>query len=254
MTVLRTSHNLKHQASAVPPRRGPHAILSGLWKAVAGSLLIDPLVWSLPHPVVEPGFAERGALLCAVLTIPFLKQAWVCSRIAALRKGNREAVHGKTKRARGLFLTALLAVLILKPLLVGRVDNVVALILLLFVVFGAIKSVKSALEREKATRELFKDSPLYHISQWQAQLVTIVGIPLMLARAVSLFTTWSSPPVEPSLAAIVGFMVSCALLAMLKPERRLFIGSCSRCRHPVPIVFVDYGSCPLCDERLSPPC
>lgn len=254
MTVLRTSHNLKHQASAAQPRPGPHAILSGLWKVVAGSLLIDPLLWSLPHPVVEAGVAERGALLCALVTIPFLNQAGICSRIAALRKGNKEAVHGKTRRARGLFLAALVAVVLLKPLLVGRVDNVVALIFLLFVLFGAIKSVKAALEKERATRELFKDSPLYHISQWQAQLVTVVGIPFMLARAVSLFTTWSSPSYESSPAAIVGFMVSCALLAMLKPERRLFIGSCSQCRHPVPIVFVDYGSCPRCDERLSPPC
>jgi len=225
-----------------------------LWKIVAGSLLIDPIIWSLPHPVIESSLAERGALLCALVTIPFLNQAGVCSRIASLRKGNKAAVHGKTKRARGLFLTALVAVLLLKPLLVGRVDNVVALIFLLFILFGAIKSVKAALEKEKATRELFKDSPLYHISQWQAQLVTVVGIPFMLARAVSLFTTWGSPPYESYSAAIVGFVVSCALLAMLKPERRLFIGSCSRCRHPAPIVFVDYGSCPLCDERLSPPC
>lgn len=143
--------------------------------------------------------------------------------------------------------------IVLKPLLVGRVDNIAALILVAFLVLGAIKSAKHAIDKEKASRELFKDSPWSHISQWEAQLVTILGIPMLLARAVSIFTTVSATADAAHTSTLVGFFVSAILLAMLKPERRFFVGFCGRCKHPVPIVFVDYGSCPLCDERLSLP-
>lgn len=251
MTVLRTSQKLKQQPSASRVRRGPHSVLSALWKIVTGSLLIDPLVWPLSHPLLNQTIAERGALLCALFTIPFLNQAWVCSRVAALRKGNREVVDGSTKRSRTLFVAVLTAGLLLKPILVGRSDNVLALVLMIFLVLGALKSIKHALEKEKATRELFKDSPTTHIAQWQAQLVTIVGLPFMFARGVSFLTTWGCESASSAPLAFVGFLSSCALLAMLRPDRRFFIGFCVRCKHPVPIVFVDYGSCPLCDDRLS---
>ena len=251
MTVLRTPQKLKQQPSFPSPRRGPHFILTGLWKIVAFSLLIDPLLWSLPHPTIPEAFAQRGALLCALLTLPFLNQASMCNRVSALRRGNKAAVEGKTKRFRGLFLAMLVTAVGLKPLLVGRVDNAVALVLVAFLVLGAIKSAKHAIEKEKASRELFKDSPWSHISQWQAQLVTILGVPIMFARAVSIFTAVSVTADTAHTSALVGFVVSAILLAMLKPEKRFFLGFCGRCKHPVPIVFVDYGSCPLCDERLS---
>lgn len=253
MTVLRTPQKLKQQPFFPPSRRGPHSILAGLWKIVAISLLIDPLLWSLPHPILSQAIAEQGALLCALLSFPFLNQASICNRVSALRRGNKAAVEGKTKRFRGLFLVPLVIALLLKPLLVGRVDNVVALVLVMVLVLGAIKSAKHAIDKEKASRELFKDSPWSHISQWEAQLVTIFGIPIMLARAVSIFTTSSATADAAHTSTLVGFFVSAFLLAMLKPEKRFFIGFCGRCKHPVPIVFVDYGSCPLCDERLSPP-
>lgn len=249
MTVLRTRQKLKHQPSSPPTRRGPHSILSALWKIVALSLLLDPLLWSLPHPTLPQAIAERAALLCSLLTLPFLKQASVCHRVGALRRGNKAAVDGKSKRSRGMFVALLILAILLKLLLVGRVDNVAAVVLVAFLVFGAIKSAKNAIEKEKASRELFKDSPWSHISQWEAQLVTIVGIPIMLARVVSLCATLSVDATP--FSNLAAFLVSAILLAMLRPEKRFFLGFCERCKHPVPIVFVDYGSCPLCDERLS---
>jgi hypothetical protein len=253
MTVLRTPQKLKHQPSSPAPRRGPHSILTRLWKVVAISLLIDPLLWSLPHPILPQAIAEQGALLCALLTIPFLNQVSICNRVSALRRGNKAALEGKTKRFRGIFLALLLIALVLKPLMVGRVDNVATLVLVAFLVLGAIKSAKHAIEKEKASHELFKNSPWSHISQWEAQLVTILGAPMMFARAVSLLLTLGATADTATLSTLVGFLVSATLMTMLKPERRFFIGFCGRCKHPVPIVFVDYGSCPLCDERLSTP-
>jgi hypothetical protein len=143
----------------------------------------------------------------------------------------------------------LVLAIVVKPLLVGRVDNVAAVVLIAFLIFGAVKSAKHAIEKEKASRELFKDSPWSHISQWEAQLVTILGIPIMLARVVSLCATLGADATP--LSTLGAFLVSAILLSMLKPEKRFFVGFCGRCKHPVPIVFVDYGSCPLCDERLS---
>ncbi len=252
MTVLRTPQKLNPQPSAPPVRRGPYGILSILWKVVAGSLFLDPLLWSLSHPMMTELAAERGALLCGLLTIPFLNQGWICSRVSLLRKGNRKLIDGKSKHSRKLLVALLTAGVILKPLLLGRLDNVVAAILVGFLVLGAIKSVKHTIEKDKETRELFQDSPQAHIAQWQAQLVTIVGIPFMLAIAVSLLTTYSYLSASNSTLAAAGFLTSGLLLAMLKPEKRFFVGFCARCKHPAPIAYVDYGSCPRCDERFSP--
>jgi hypothetical protein len=252
MTVLRTTQKLKQQPSSPSHRRGPHFILNSAWKIIAASLLLDPLLWSLPHPTLSQTIADSGALICGLITLPFVNQAAMCNRVSVLRKGNKAAVDGKGKRLRGLFVILLLLGVLAKPLMVGRIDNIVALTLVLFLVFGAITSAKHALEKEKAARELFKESPWSHISQWEAQLITILGIPIMLARAVSSFVTLAAGPETP-LSAFVAFLVSATLLAMLRPERRFFVGFCQQCKHPVPIVFVDYGSCPLCDERLSPP-
>jgi hypothetical protein len=148
-------------------------------------------------------------------------------------------------------LALLVLAILLKPLLVGRVDNAMTLVLVAFLALGAIKSAKQAIDKEKASREMFKDSPWSHISQWEAQLVTILGIPIMLARAVSICATLGVTADSSGLVPLVGFVASALLLGMLKPEKRFFLGFCERCKHPVPIVFVDYGSCPRCDKRLS---
>jgi hypothetical protein len=37
---------------------------------------------------------------------------------------------------------------------------------------------------------------------------------------------------------------------MLRPNRDLFVGMCKSCKHPVPIVFQDLGSCLHCDANL----
>jgi hypothetical protein len=249
MTVLRTQQKLKHQPSSPPNHRGPHSILSVIWKLISLSLLLEPLLWSLPHPNLPQAIAERAALLCSILTLPFLNQASVCNRVGALRRANKAAVDGKSKRFRGIFVALLILAILLKPLLVGRVDNMAAVVLVAFLIFGAIKSARYAIEKEKSSRELFKDSPWSHISQWEAQLVTIVGIPIALARVVSLCSTLSVAATP--LSNLAAFLVSGILLAMLRPEKRFYLGFCEQCKHPVPIVFVDYGSCPLCDKRLS---
>jgi hypothetical protein len=89
-----------------------------------------------------------------------------------------------------------------------------------------------------------------HIEQWQTQLITIFILPAMAARAISLTITLTDYSQDRMLWCGAGMLMSALLLAMLKPKKEYFVGVCQRCKHPVPVVFVEFGSCPLCDETL----
>jgi hypothetical protein len=89
-----------------------------------------------------------------------------------------------------------------------------------------------------------------HIEQWQTQLIIIFALPALTARAVSMVMSMADYSHDRIVWCAAGVLMSALLLAMLKPKKEYFVGVCQRCKHPVPIVFVEFGSCPLCDEKL----
>lgn len=137
-----------------------------------------------------------------------------------------------------------------KALLLPRLDNIVALFFLLCLVIGALKTFQQALKDTKVLRDTHRNNPKIQIDQWQMQLVVIFLLPMIAARAVSICLSAANTEPDQLAWCGTGLLTSGLLLSMLKPKRTCFIGVCQKCKHPVPIVFVEFGSCPRCDDKL----
>jgi hypothetical protein len=185
------------------------------------------------------------------MTLPFLNQGGICRMVSRLRAHNKKHLESRSTLIGGIVLGGLVLMLSVKLLLLPRIDNAVALIFVLCVVFGAFKTFRQALKDTKSSRDTLSETPMSHIEQWQTQLVIIFLAPILGARAISLCLSLADVSKDHPLWWGGGIAISALFLAMLKPKRELFVGVCHRCKHPVPIVFVEFGSCPLCDETVG---
>ena len=118
------------------------------------------------------------------------------------------------------------------------------------VVVAIAASFRTALKQQRIERDLMAEKPWLQIERWEMQLVTLVLIPLVAARAISLCGVFIAAPADDVVTRLPFLIVSALFLGMLKPDKRLFLGHCKRCKLSVPIVLVDYGSCIRCDQRL----
>jgi hypothetical protein len=239
-----------HTRPLSPRGRSPFATLSNFWLLITASLLLDPLVAEYSSHSVPAELSLRIATLCAAITLPFLNQARICRLISRLRLHHKKHLESHSTLISGLILGGLCLTFAVKVVLLPRIDTVVGLVFLLCIALGALKTFRQALLGAKPSINQPFTTPLMHIEQWQTQLIAIFILPTIAARAVSLSMTLTDYTNDRMLWCGTGMFMSALLLAMLKPKKAYFVGVCQRCKHPVPIVFVEFGSCPLCDEKL----
>ncbi len=150
-----------------------------------------------------------------------------------------------------MLITATTLVAAAKFLALSHFNNFVGLIFSIMLLLGIVASLRHAIENARIHGQALKDSPWLQLSLWEKQLIIIFTIPIVTARLVSLLGALSVSTGEVTLLSAVCFGASVLLLLTLKPQRANYIGMCAKCETPIPIVFVEYGSCPACNQELA---
>jgi hypothetical protein len=240
--------NLNTQLKA--PRIGPHTRLTWFWKAVFGSLILDGLILLLEPGAITPQLARLGAILCALLTLPFIDQEKLARGLALLRSRPSDTKSDKSKLVKiGIVLAVALALMI-KLSSLPEIRSVAALAIAAILVFGAWVTIQHVLKTLNEQRDLIASSPAQRVKLWENQIVAIVALPIIAARAPSLLGALSYSQGDSYLVTLSCLATTVLLLMITKPKRSAYIGSCRRCKAPVPVAYVSYGSCPGCDKGL----
>lgn len=247
-TLLRSQINSRRSRSRA--RLGPYGRLSRYWSIIFASALLDPLI-----PYVVESRAPEGATLAAaaalgVLLLPCLAQARFHKMVSRLRVFNQASIEKPSKALSAMILFALSAGLLPKLVAAAVVSPVVFVSALLL--FGVLlaKGFRKAVKQQRSAKSLLADNPWVQVERWEVQLITFSLLPMIAARAIG-FCGVLLDAAPDDLVARLPYFITCVLfLAMLRPDKRLFLGHCKRCRMSVPIVFVDIGSCLRCDQKL----
>lgn len=247
-TLLRSQINSRR--SRTRPRLGPYGRLSRYWSIIFASALIDPLL-----PYIVESRAPEGATLAAaaalcVLLLPCLAQARFHKIVSRLRVFNQTSIEKPSKALSAMILVALSAGLLPKLVAAAVVSPVVFVAaLLLFAAFVA-RGFRKAVKLQQNEKSMLADNPWVQVERWEAQLITFSLLPMIAARAIGLCGVLLDAPPDDSVIRLPYFITCVLFLAMFRPDKRLFLGHCKRCRLSVPIVFVDIGSCLRCDQKL----
>lgn len=230
-------------------RRGPHARTHLLWSILLGSLVADPLIPLITTPQIPLELATSVAVLCAVLSLPFIAQTSLHALLSRLRHMHAESLKGSRGLAYGLTGSAVI-LLLGKGLLAAKISPILTLIIFLIVASGLRSYMSTFLKQGEEDKQLFKANPWAQVQRWEEQLIVFVSLPLILARVIGLCGAFADVPPDLSSVRFVFLGVSALFLGMLQPNRPFFIGYCRRCKHPTPIVFQDMGCCLNCDAGL----
>lgn len=141
-------------------------------------------------------------------------------------------------------------VIILKFLMFMHLPPAVLIAVLLFVVAGSRKYISQMSKQGAEDKALFATNPWAKVQRWEHQVLVFATLPLLFARAISVCGAFAELPPGNDVTRLVFIGVSALFLGMLRPDRDFFIGICKKCKHPVPIVFQDLGSCLNCDGNL----
>jgi len=241
----------KPVATSTKPRVGPYTRLTQIWRLVFYSLGLDALIALFnknPFPIPN---VESAAILCALLSLPFLNQRAIAVRMSSLRSFHKRGDQKKPKALKATLIMAATLVAAAKFLALSNFRNIVGLIFSAILLLGIVTSLRHAIESARVHGQALKDSPWLQLSLWEKQLIIIFTIPIVAARLVSLLGALSVSNSEVSPLSIGCFGASVVLLLVLKPQRANYIGMCAKCKTPIPIVFVEYGSCPACNQELA---
>lgn len=204
--------------------------------------------------VVEPR-APQGATLAAaaalgVLLLPCLAQGRLQKMVSRLRVFNQASLEKPSKALSALILFAFSASLLPKLFAAAVFSPTVFISLLCLFAVVLARGFQKTVKQQRAEKKLLADNPWAQVERWEAQLITFGLLPMLAARAIGLCGVLLDVP-PGDLASRLPYFITClAFLAMLRPDKRLFLGHCKRCRLSVPIVFVDLGSCLRCDQKL----
>jgi hypothetical protein len=215
------------------------------------SLVVDAILVFFARGNVSEEYAERVTIISALIIVSFLDQRRVSTTMSRLRNFHKVQQSKRSQSSHTAFIMTLLAVLAGKFILLPSVTNIIGLIFTAVVITGIIVNMKRAWNDRKLHVEALSKSPWIQISLWERQLVVISTIPILAARLISLFGTLTIQNAQTTALSIGCFVLSALLLLCLKPERAAFVGLCTACKSPAPIVFVQYGKCPACDCDLA---
>lgn len=247
-TLLRKK--IKTTGSRKPRRLGPYGRLSRIWPLLFVSLLVDPLLPFVIHPQVPNEVALAVACGLAILLLPCLAQDRIQKMVSRLRTFSRKGAEQPSRAQSFMVLAAI--VLTILPKVVGVAGISVIFLGAVIVIVALVVTVafRRSIKQRAKDRDLLAEKPWLQIESWEAQLVLLLLIPMLAARGISLCGALVAGPPDAILARLPFFLVGAAFLAMLKPDKRLFLGHCKRCKLTVPIVLADFGSCVRCDQRL----
>jgi hypothetical protein len=215
------------------------------------SLALDSVVAMYCNKALSLEPAQFAAAIAALCTLPFLNQAALARTLAKARRFQNNS--GKSNRLPQRIAVSFIILLIVGiklaflPTLNSFVAIVVAMIILLWIASGVQHVIRGNRERSRTLAR----SPWLHVVLWERQIVLLFILPMISARLISMFGALSLGNATSPAFAVVAMVASIILLAALRPERSAFIGWCPSCRSPAPIAFVEYGSCPRCDEHLA---
>ncbi len=243
---------LKSNRSATPPRRvGPYTRLLRVWKALLASLILDPCLAFLPHPSIPVESALSGVTACAVFSLLFFDQIRVSRILSQLRRLGATPNQQAARLIQLLLLAIIVVTVGVKLLLIQTLTTRLGIIFTLLAGLAALGALVTSQAQHKERLQKLDALPKLKIAQWETQLVIFSIIPLLLARLLSTIGALSVPEFgATSPLSLSCFITSLILLLGLKPNRAAFVGICVKCKAPIPIAFVDYGSCPQCNQEL----
>ncbi len=240
----------KSNRSSERVRKGPHARTYLLWQILLASLAIDPLIPAITTHRIPAEFAISLATLCAVATLPFLSQGTVHRTLSRLRVIHTRNLDAGSKTIPLSLAMSAGAILLVKMFMFMHLPLVVVLALLLVILTKSRKYLSQISKQSAEDKALFAANPWAKVQRWEHQVIVFATIPLLFARAISVCGALAELPPNDDATRLAFIAISALFLGMLRPERDRFLGICTRCKHPVPIVFQDMGSCLHCDETL----
>ncbi len=215
------------------------------------SLALDALVVLVARANLNPSQAQTGAIVCALLTLPFLSQDRIARGMASLQTSSRNPSR-RTQQLFSALLVVIIGLLIASKLLAfSRFDNLLGIAFTAVLVIGIASSIRSVLAQRQSQAQALTQAPWEYIPLWERQMIVTATIPMVTARLVSLLAAASADHGEVSTLIIGAFCTSVVLLLILKPNRATYVGHCLKCKTPAPIAFVQFGSCPVCDGELA---
>ncbi len=240
----------KSNRSSERVRRGPHAKTHLVWQILLGSLVIDPFV-PLLTPLRAPlDLATTIATWCAIGTLPFLAQERVHRALSKLRLlHTKNLTIGSNTVPLSLGLGAA-AIVLFKICMFANLPPSILTPLVILVLWASRKYARQVSTQTESDKALFASNPWAKVERWEQQVILFALLPLILARAIALCGALADLSPDEEYVRLLFIGVSALFLGMLRPDRSFFVGLCKTCKHPVPIVFQDIGSCLSCDARL----
>jgi hypothetical protein len=202
--------------------------------------------------MLSPERAQIVGAVSVAITLPFLNQSRLARSLARLRRWqSRASGHKPPLPAKTLVIIVLSVLIAGKLLLLPTLNNFASFAVAGILLLGVISTVRHVLREAIIRSQSLIKTPWLHVRLWEQQLVTLFCIPMAAARIVSLCGALSVGAALHPFLNVTYLIISVILLLALKPERSSFIGWCPQCKSPTPIAFVEYGSCPQCDEQLA---
>jgi hypothetical protein len=240
----------KSNGSSERVRRGPHAKTYLVWQFLLGSLIIDPFI-PLSTPVRVPlDLATTLATLCAISALPFLAQARVHRTLSKLRLLHKKSLDVGSKTVPLSLAFSAGAIILFKIFMFAELPPIVLGVIALVVIWASRKYLTQVSTQTAQDQRLFASNPWAKVERWEHQVIVFAMLPLLFARAIALCGDLADLPSEDENIRLLFIGISALFLGMLRPDRSFFVGLCRACKHPVPIVFQDIGSCLSCDVQL----
>jgi hypothetical protein len=230
---------------------GPFTRLNAIWSVLCGSLVIDPLLALYQPATISSDVALTVVIFAAIILVPCIAQESLFKGIAALRALNAKQLERHTRLIPLLIGVGVASVVVLKALSLSNLSGTWGIALIALMLIATVRSVVATVQKTISHTEALKTDLWSRLIQWESQLVALSLAPLLLARGISLVGALSTSALVSTAYFPFLFATSALYLAMLRPTKNLFVGLCKRCKHPVPIVFLDLGGCINCDERLQ---
>lgn len=240
----------KSNGSSERIRRGPHAKTHLVWQILLGSLIVDPFIPLITPLRIPLDLATTIATWCAIGTVPFLAQERVHRVLSKLRLLHTKSLNVGSKTVPLSLGLGAAVVILIKILMFAHLPPALLAPLALIVIWASRKYVTQATTQTAHDQALFASNPWAKVERWEHQVLIFALLPLFLARAIALCGDLANLNTDEDYIRLVCIALSALFLGMLRPDRSFFIGLCKTCKHPVPIVFQDIGSCLACDARL----
>jgi len=243
-------NDTKSNRSSGRVRRGPHTQATLVWQTLFASILVDPIISLLVTPRIPRDEALLVATLFALACLPFLAQQRLHTVLSKLRHLHARNLEGNSQLLPLLLGVGVFAIIVVKALLLIRLPIFISATMLTIALAGGLKYLVQIKKQSSNDRELFETNPWAKVQRWEQQVLVFSILPLLFARLISTCGAFAEIPAGQEVERLLFIAVSALFLAMLRPERSFFISMCPRCKHPVPIVFRDLGSCLNCSEHL----